>query len=65
MADLKKITNEELLEELKTRGFWTMSDRQNPVQRFLVSVNPPTEQLLLGYDPNWNKYKRHCLPLIL
>ncbi|WP_210151248.1 hypothetical protein [Chryseobacterium scophthalmum] len=58
MAKLKKITNEELIEELKARGFWVMSDQQNPVQSFVVSVNPPFEEIIFMHDPNWHKHKR-------
>jgi len=58
MADLKKITNEELLEELKARGFWVMSDKQNPVQSFVVSVNPPKNRVLFMHTPDWDKLPR-------
>ncbi|WP_152909210.1 hypothetical protein [Chryseobacterium sp. Hurlbut01] len=57
MADLK-ITNEQLFEELKARGFWVMSDTRNPIDSFVVSVNTPKERVLFKHTPNWDKYPR-------
>lgn len=58
MAELKKITNEELIEELKARGFWIMSDTRTPIDSFVVSVNPPKERVLFKHTPDWDKYPR-------
>ncbi len=57
MAELKKITNEELFEELKARGFWLMPDGLNPIQSFVVSVKPPKEELFFSHDPNYHTAK--------
>lgn len=58
MAEVKKITNEELFEELKSRGFWVMSDTRNPIDHIVVSIKKPNERILFNHDPNWDNKNR-------
>jgi len=40
MAEVKKITNEELFEELKSRGFTLIPDGRKEMDSMVVSVKP-------------------------
>jgi len=56
MADLKKITNEELFEELKVRGFTLIPDGRKEMDSMVVSVKPFEKDVY--YDHQRNRIKR-------
>ncbi|MCQ9639907.1 hypothetical protein MP478_10980 [Chryseobacterium sp. WG14] len=58
MADIKKITNEELFEELKSRGFTLISDGRKEMDSMVVSVKPFQKDVYYTFQKDWYKCVR-------
>jgi hypothetical protein len=52
MAELKKITNEELFEELKQRGFTLIPDGRKEMDSMVVSVKPFEKDVYYTFQKN-------------
>jgi len=57
MADLK-ITNEQLFEELKARGFTLIPDGRKEMDSMVVSVKPFEKDVYYTFQKDWDKKLR-------
>ena len=57
MADLK-ITNEQLFEELKARGFTLIPDGRKEMDSMVVSVKPFEKDVYYTFQKDWDKESR-------